>query len=105
MDIVTADVQKPGDIIEGCEDKSVGFFCFHLLTDLCDLICSGLAGPSDIQFHDRLTGKNRTVFPDLADQVIVYRKCDMFFLQKFLQFFRFPRTYGTAVEAKTHAFF
>ena len=83
MNIISTYVQKPCNIIQRSQHKNICFFFFHLLADFLNPGCPGFSGPLYIQLHNLLTGKCRTVIPDFADQILLYRKCDIFFLEKF----------------------
>ena len=78
--IVSADVQHPGDIVECGQDMHLGTVLFHLFADFCKTVSSGLAGIFGIKNPDRFCRKCWAVGPDFTDQVTsigekTLRKC------------------------------
>ena len=78
--IVSADVQHPGDIVECGQDMHLGTVLFHLFADFCKTLSSGLAGIFGIKDPHRFCRKCRAVGPDFTDQVAsigekTLRKC------------------------------
>ena len=101
--IVSADVQHPGDIVECGQDMHLGTVLFHLFADFCKTVISGLAGIFRIKNPYRFCRKCWAVGPDFTDQVTsigekTLRKCLFQCLTEHL-------IDNTAVEADGHAFF
>ena len=101
--IVSADVQHPGDIVECGQDMHLGTVLFHLFADFCKTVSSGLAGIFGIKNPDRFCRKCWAVGPDFTDQVTsigekTLRKCLFQCLTEHL-------IDNAAVEADGHAFF
>ena len=101
--IVSADVQHPGDIVECGQDMHLGTVLFHLFADFCKTVSSGLAGIFGIKNPYRFCRKCWAVGPDFTDQVTsigekTLRKCLFQCLTEHL-------IDNAAVETDGHAFF
>ena len=101
--IVSADVQHPGDIVECGQNMHLGTVLFHLFADFCKTVISGLAGIFRIKNPYRFCRKCWAVGPDFTDQVTsigekTLRKCLFQCLTEHL-------IDNAAVEADGHAFF
>ena len=101
--IVSTDIQHPGDIIQCSQNMHFGTVLFHLFAYFCKTLRSGFTGIFCIKDPHGFCGKCRAVRPDLTDQVAsigkkTLRKC---FLQCFAEHF----IDNAAVKTNGHALF
>ena len=67
--IVSTDIQHPGDIIQCSQNMHFGTVLFHLFAYFCKTLRSGFTGIFCIKDPHGFCGKCRAVRPDLTDQV------------------------------------
>ena len=69
--IIAAQIQKPGDIVEGGHDMEAAAVFLHFVPDHPDLFRAGKACIFCAKFPDRRAGEGRSVRPDIADKIQV----------------------------------
>ena len=71
MHIASTQVQRPGDVVEGCHQHPVGMFLPQGLTDTGDFVMSRFTSIFQRMNHHRMIGNNRTILPDQLQRIEV----------------------------------
>ena len=81
--IVSAQVQKPRDLVEGRDDEHACAHLLHLAAHHCELFPARQACILYVQLPHRLTRERGAVCPHKVDKVLVARKADVLLARLF----------------------
>ncbi len=104
IDIASADIQKPGDIVERGEDVHTGLLLFHLFPQAGKLVRGISSTVTLFEQKQRLLRKSRTVLPDQAGQILVHMQRRALLLRNPAEFFAQLCVYHPSVKPKTTVF-
>ena len=71
MHVVSAEVERPSDFVEGGKDDGGSSVLADGCADAGNLVRARLTGISDVVDEDRRLGEGRTVFPDKVERVFI----------------------------------
>ncbi len=102
--VVSADIEQPYNIVQGCQDMNCGALFLHLRPQLGNLLSCGFAGISDVQHPYLFCRKFRAFLPEKADQILLAGNCHRFLFQAAEQSLTQLVIHYAAVKAQ-HAMF